>query len=204
LRSVADDQRLVEACRSSDRSAAETLVRRHSDTVYRAVQGTLLSRQVDFSSQDLEDLHNTVFLKLFERGCRKLAQFEGRNGCSFKTWIRVVTVRSVLNDLRDRNPHGLGSQHRRMPIETLTALISQDPDPEARLQAAQKRLLLDQGLAQCNPVDRLFFKLHFENDLALPEVADILGISVESTYTRKHRLVKRLKASIEALQRVKS
>ena len=150
-RSVADDRRRVAACRSGDRLAAEELVRRYSDTVYRAVQSTLLSRQIDFNFQDLEDLHNTVFVALFERDCRKLAQFEGRNGCSFKTWIRVVTVRLVLNHLRDKNPHAIGSQHRRVPIEALTALTAPTPGPEAWLQAAQKKGRLDQALTQCSP-----------------------------------------------------
>ena len=40
-----------------------------------------------------------------------------------------------------------------------------------------------------------------KHGLQLKAVADILDLTMESTYTLKHRLVSRLKARIEALQK---
>jgi len=77
-------------------------VRQFSDLVYKSIQATLLVTQVRFNKQDLEDMHNTVFLQLFEDKCKKLRQFEGRNGCSLASWIKLVAGRIVLNYVRKK------------------------------------------------------------------------------------------------------
>ena len=95
-----EDRELLSKCVSGDRTASEMLVRRFSDLVYRAVQYTLMAKHVSFNRHDLEDLHNTVFLRLFEQGCKKLRQYQGKNGCSLASWIRMIAVRTVLDHLR--------------------------------------------------------------------------------------------------------
>ena len=95
---VGEDRALLSRCFSGDREAEETLVRQYSNLVYSAVQRTLMMRHVPYNSQDLEDLHNTIFLRLFEAQGKKLRQYQGKNGCSLATWIRTVAVRTVLEE----------------------------------------------------------------------------------------------------------
>jgi len=98
-----EDRRLLSKCLAGDRGAWEKFVTRFSGLVYISVRDTLSSRGTFFSREDFEDLHNTVFLHLFENNCRKLSQYQGRNGCSPASWLRVVTVRMALNYVRDRS-----------------------------------------------------------------------------------------------------
>lgn len=118
---------LLSRCFAGDRQAAEGLVRQYSSLVYYAVRNTLLVKVVSFSNQDLEDLHNTVFLALFEDHCRKLKQFEGRNGCSLASWIKLVAVRMVLDHLRRKGVNSLGYRELRIPLEEVYGLRGEEP-----------------------------------------------------------------------------
>jgi DNA-directed RNA polymerase specialized sigma24 family protein len=94
------DHRILLECVAGDRKAQDAFVRRFSNLIYQTVQGTLRARNLPFHKPDLEDLHNTVFVRLFEKGCRKLSQYQGKNGCTVSSWIRLIAVRTVLDTLR--------------------------------------------------------------------------------------------------------
>jgi hypothetical protein len=72
--SFEENRELLSKCFSGDRKSSENFIRRFSSLVYKSVQYTLMAKQVPFNKQDLEDLHHSVFLKLFERGFAKLRQ----------------------------------------------------------------------------------------------------------------------------------
>jgi len=100
--SLEQDRSLLSGCFADNGEARETLVRQFSNLVYQAVLHTLTAKSVQFNRHDVEDLHNNIFVKLFDNNCRKLRQYKGRNGCSLATWIRLVAVRTVLDHLRKK------------------------------------------------------------------------------------------------------
>ncbi len=189
-----EDRHILSKCISGDREATETFVMKFSGLVYYSIQGALLTRHVSFTSQDLEDLHNTVFLKLFERRCRKLRQFEGRNGCSLKRWIGLITVRIVLNHIRERGVDTISWQKKRISIEDLPELMDRNMDSSTVIEESEKGQILQNGIRNLPPRDRLFMKLHFENELPMEEVAAIMKVSVQNAYTIKHRAINKLKS----------
>ena len=193
---VEDDRVLLARCFAGDRAATESLVRRFSDLVYKTVQHGLRARQVRFTEQDLEDLHNTVFLNLFERKCRKLRQYRGKNGCSLATWIRVVTLRILLNHLRKKGPDAAFWQKKRISIDELDHVRAEETDTPALMERAEQESLVQQGLQSLSPRHRMFVKLHFQQGLSVEEVARTMQISVENAYTVKHRAVQRLRAYV--------
>ena len=89
-----DDRRLLSRCLEGNREAWEKFVTRFSGLVYKSVKDTLSTKGVSFNREDIEDLHNSLFLRLFENSCKKLRQYQGKNGCSPASWLRVVTVRT--------------------------------------------------------------------------------------------------------------
>jgi len=199
--SLEEDQRLVSGCCSGDRKASETFVRQFSDLVYKSVQHTLITRQVHFNREDLEDLHNTVFLQLFEKGRKKLKQYEGRNGCSLASWIRIVAVRIVLNHLRKKGLDALVSQKRRVSLGDLPELKGEGMEPGTIIEKEEKEQLLQDGIRNLSPRDRLFMRLHLEMGLSLEEVAEAMEITIENAYSVKHRAIQRLKSYIHQKQK---
>ena len=192
-----EDKALLSRCFSGDRKASETLVLRFSNLVYRSIQHILMIRQVAFNTQDLEDLHNTVFLRLFENRCKKLRQYQGKNGCSLASWIRIVTVRIVLNHLRKKGIDSITWQKRRIALENLPEFIGDEPSPWVEMEKAEQENMLEHGMRKLPPRDRLFMKLHFDHGLTVPEVAETMQLSVDNVYTVKHRAIQRLKAYLK-------
>lgn len=194
--SLKEDRDLLSRCFSGDGEAAENLVRRFSNLVYHAVQHTLIVKHVSFNKEDLEDFHNTVFLRLFDHGCKKLKQYQGKNGCSLATWINLITVRTVLDHLRKKGVDSIARRDTKITLDEVYGLKGDECDGLALLERAEKEQLLREGMQNLPPRDRLFMKLHFDQGLSVAEVAAAMQVSVENVYTIKHRAIQRLKTQV--------
>ena len=194
--SLTEDRDLLSRCFSGDGEAAENLVRRFSNLVYKAIQHTLIVKHVSFNKEDLEDFHNTVFLRLFEHGCKKLKQYQGKNGCSLATWINLITVRTVLDHLRKKGVDSIARRDTKITLDEVYGLKGDECDGLALLERAEKEQLLREGMQNLPPRDRLFMKLHFDQGLSVAEVAAAMQVSVENVYTIKHRAIQRLKTQV--------
>ncbi len=191
-----EDRDLLAGCFAGDSEAAETLVRQFSNLVYKAIQHTLIVKHVSFNKEDLEDFHNTVFLRLFEHGCKKLKQYQGKNGCSLATWINLITVRTVLDHLRKKGVDSIARRDTKITLDEVYGLKGDECDGLALLERAEKEQLLREGMQNLPPRDRLFMKLHFDQGLSVAEVAAAMQVSVENVYTIKHRAIQRLKTQV--------
>ncbi len=194
-----EDRQLLEKCISGDRQASGLFVQRFSDLVYRSVQYTFFSKHIQFKQDDLDDLHNTVFVQLFENERRKLKQYEGRNGCSLATWIRTVTVRIVLNHIRKKGFDSMNGRNKLIPLENMPELREKSGEPWALMEKSEQDRLLRDGIENLPSRDRLLIKLHFDQGLSLPEVAETMGLTVKNAYTVKHRAIQKLKSYVESV-----
>lgn len=193
------DMALLQGCLAGDPEAAEAFVRRFSNLVYSAVRQTLIRKGVWYRTQDLEGFHNSVFLSLFENRCKKLRQFQGKNGCSVATWVRTVAVRLMLNQLRKQGMDSVAGQKQRISLDALAEMRDAGPDPGQVREKTEQQELIARAMETLPARDRLLLKLHFEQALSLPQVAAAMGISVQNAYTIKHRAIGRLKERVWAL-----
>ena len=191
------DRRWLKKCTAGDKRACERLVKEFSDLVYRSVRHTLGVKNVNFNQDDLEDLHNTVFLKLFENQGKKLGQFKGKNGCGLGTWIRIIAVRIVLNHIRKKGLDSITGQKKRIPLEDIPELGLADSGMLAEIEKADKLQSIKDEIRKLPPRDRLFLLLHYENGYSLKEVAKTMKLSLNNAYTIKHRAIQKLKSTLE-------
>jgi RNA polymerase sigma factor (sigma-70 family) len=192
-RSFKEDQQLLSKCLEGNKKASETLVRRFSNLVYQSVQYTLMAKHVSFNRHDLEDLHNTIFLRLFEKECKKLRQYQGKRGCSVATWIKTIAVRTVLDHLRKKGVDAIASQKDRVPLEKLPELKADWVEFGAEQEKVEQKHLLQAGMKRLSPRERLFMRLHFDQGLSMAEVADIMQLSIGNIYTIKYRAIQKVK-----------
>ena len=191
------DRRRLKKCIAGDKKACERFVREFSDLVYRSVRHTLLVKNVFFNQDDLEDLHNTVFLMLFENQAKKLGQFKGKNGCGLGTWIRIITVRIVLDHIRKKGLDSITGQQKRIALEDIPELSSADFGPLAEIEKAEKQRSIKDGIRKLPPRDRLFLLLHYERGYSIKEVAETMKLSLNNAYAIKHRAINKLKSTLE-------
>ena len=196
-----DDRRLVSRCTSGDREASEILVRRFSNLVYRSVQYTFKTKHIPYTRDDLDDFHNSVFLELFENNRQKLRKYKGKNGCSLSTWIRIVTVRIVLNHLRKKGVDTMTGRKWNIPLEDIPELKESGADTWKQVERAEQEQLVRDGIKSLSPRDQLFLRLHFDQGLSVEEVSEIMKLSVQNAHTLKHRSIKRLTSYIASFEK---
>ena len=195
---IITDQDILAGCIAGDRKIQEAFVRKFSDFVYKTVLYTFKNKNITHSQSDIEDLHSTVFVKLFEKRCKKLAQYKGKNGCSLMSWIRLITVRTVLDHVRSRSD-ALSRKEFIVPVDVLGDVGEDAQNPLARIENAEQFQLIKEGLEALSSRDRLFLKLHFFKGLSVPETAKIIGITETNAHALKHRVVKRLKKQVDGI-----
>jgi RNA polymerase sigma factor (sigma-70 family) len=192
------DQLMLSRCIAGDKKAREKFVRKFSDLIYRSIQHILTVKHIQFNYVDLEDLHNSVFLALFEKDCQKLVQYKGINGCSLATWIRIVTVRIILNQIRKKGIDSIAWKDKQIDLDALPELKSDNPQALMMMEREEQAQYLCEQIEKLPPRDRLFLTLHFLKGLSIKEIAEVMQLSVENAYTVKHRAIKRLKSRVES------
>jgi len=193
---LAADRQILKRCITGEKKAREEFVIRFSNPIYQCIQFTLKAKHIPFSRQDLEDLHNTVFLNLFNKRCNKLRQYKGKNGCSVFSWIRLITVRTVIDHLRKAGRDVIARPKEEFNFDNLPGLIHDGYDPLARMEKADQKDLLLKGIESLRPRDRLFLQLHCLRGVSIQKVAEMLKLSENNAYSLKHRAIDRLKTKI--------
>ena len=127
------------------------------------------------AERDLDDVLQEVFFAVF----RALPGFEGRS--SARTWVYGICIRTCSN-YRQR------AYHRREQMSTPpAALHAHEQTPERALANRDALARLDQALAQLAPADRDSFVLFEIEQLTVLEIAEALGCSKFTVYTRLYR-----------------
>lgn len=191
------DRELLDACVAGDRRAWTTFVHRFTRYVYYLIRLTARRHGAALDDEELADLHNDLFMALLEDDRRRLRAYTGRNGCSVRSWIRVITIRRTLDHLRRRRVHlsldgGDKDEAPHGPVP-----VDAGPDPlEYLLARAQddRRDRLTALAARLNPSDRLLLELVYIRGLPTEHVAATLNTSRGAIYTRKTRLLHRLRS----------
>ncbi len=189
-----DENEVLARCLRGEQAAWGTFVETYSRYVYFLIQVTARKHGAIIDEEECADLHNDLFLALLEDDSRRLRAFRGQNGCSIRSWIRVITIRRTIDALRKRrkmvslSADGDDSADRELPNDA--------PDPleqmvEREGQARHGRL--SELTEKLPDGDRLLLHLLYVEKLDASAVAATLRINKGAVYTRKTRLIKRLR-----------
>lgn len=192
------DLTLLQRCIQGERRAWVEFVERFSRYVYFLIQRTDAKYGAGLTEADVADAHNDVFIAFVEDDKRRLRAFEGRNGCSVRSWVRLIAIRKTLDLLRRRKVHlSLDATDDDHPRRELA-----DPgaDPlEALLQArhSERRAQLGMLIDQLSAPDRLLLDLLYAQKLSVDAASAVLRIKRGALYTRKTRVIQRLRRLAE-------
>jgi len=190
------DQELILGCVAGQRRAWNTLVERFTRYVYYLIRLTARKHAAEMSPEEIADLHNDLFVALFEDDCRRLRAYRGDNGCSVRSWIRVITIRRTLDALRKRRPHVSLDASADDPGPSAPVLVDDGLDPLDALlarDAAERRAQLEENAAPLSERDRKLLEMIYVRKMSADAIAVTLRIKKGALYTRKTRLIKRLR-----------
>ena len=159
------DVELVELARAGDRSAFETLLRRHDDRMRGLAYRLLADRHA------MDDALQEAYVKAF----RALHRFKA--GSNFGTWLYRITYNACIDELRRRKRAPVSSED---PVDP----TSGRPGPERVVSAAET---VRSALADL-PVDqRVTVVLVDGEGFDHREAAEILGVAPGTVASRLHR-----------------
>jgi RNA polymerase sigma-70 factor (ECF subfamily) len=183
---IPTDEKLVARTLAGDRSAFRALVERHYNAVYR------LCRSILRHPEDAEDATQEVFVRVYEA----LGQFAGRG--AFGAWLRRLTVNHCLNRVQTASARAASRSYSLdLLAETLPA--SDMDDPEERLLRSVEIERIRAELEYLPESQRVALALRLLEGLSYEEIAEMMGVPVNSVRSWLHRGRARLR---EALQEV--
>jgi RNA polymerase sigma-70 factor (ECF subfamily) len=170
------DSVLLERARAGDSQAIETLLARHQPQVYR------FAMRMCGDPEDAKDVLQDTLLSM-ARGVRDF-----RGASSVSTWLYTI-ARSFCVKKRRRSKFAPADE-RSLDTE-MTAEGRQLTDPAQRpddaLAGKQLERALEQAIGSLEPIYREALLLRDVEGLTAPEVAEVLGVSVQAVKSRLHR-----------------
>ena len=179
------DKELLAALRAGDDAALGALLERHAPGIYRF--GVKMCRD----PEDAKDVLQETLLAA-ARGIR-----EFRGASSLSTWLYTVARSFCIKKRRTS---------KFAPAETVSlddhaaALEARAPGKAPDEAAADRELssLLDRAIGALDPASREVLVLRDVEGLTAPEVAEVLGVSVEAVKSRLHRARAEVREALEA------
>lgn len=184
---VQDEKIHVQQVLSGDRKAFERLVRQYEALVLHIVNPMI------GNLADREDLCQEIFIKVYHH----LNGFEFRSRLS--TWIGTIACNACINFLQKKRNVPVGDLFR--GSETVLENLSNDlpPNPEDLLIKKQEASFLTTAIEQLPGVQKTVLLLFHHDDLSLEEIAQILGIPVNTVKSHLFRARKSLKSILSRI-----
>ena len=168
LRQLTDEQLMAKAATGSDR-AFEELYRRYA----RRLKGFFFL-QLGGDEELAADATHDVFLRAYE------ARSRYQEGRSVSTWLFTIAYNLCRNHYRNNAYEA-----------QLLATLDAEPISEQQIEVQLDEATLDEALAQVlaevpTPLHQLF-SLHYQEELTIPQVAEIVGIPEGTVKSRLHK-----------------
>lgn len=172
-REAADDS-LVDMCREGDQAAFEELMRRYHTPAMKVAVSIVRDKQ------DAEDEVQNAFWKAYEH----IGQFH--RDAKFSTWLTRIVVNQCLMSLRRgrRAKFAFLDDRQSDEIPGMVELRDERQTPEETLGQAEVAAVLAHEIRRTPPFLRRVFLLRDVQQLPMPEVAEVLGISVAAAKSR--------------------
>jgi RNA polymerase sigma-70 factor, ECF subfamily len=169
------DRELIARAKAGDRSACEAIVDQFAPMVFRLISRFFRMRE------DVEDLAQDVFLKVFAR----IDQV--RPDENFPGWLARVTVNTCYDELRKARRRKVAMETYGPEITNEPSVAPQEPDSLGKARLAVQRL--DAKL-------RIPLLLKEVEEMSIEEIARTMGLTQTNVKVRLFRARKKLAAML--------
>lgn len=178
IRKRSDEELMGRVCADADDRAFNELYRRHA----RRLQGFFF-RMLRGNGELAADFVQEVFLRLWSSRARY------REGDSVSTWMFSMAYNLCKNEYRHQSRCIVES----VEDEGVMAEQTYEEDFELQMDVGTLDRLLHEELQLLPPDSRLLFALRYEEELTVPQVAEIVGVPEGTVKSRLNRLMGHLR-----------
>ena len=177
LSAQSDEQLMKRASRGNDR-AFEELYNRHA----RRLQGFFVRRLGN--GELAADLMHDTFLRLYD------ARERYREGQNFRPWLYTIAYNLCKNHVRKIHPQPL-------PVSEGSDYLDDDTDVEVELDETILRDALREVLLRLPEPYAMLFSLHYEEELTIPQIAQITSLPEGTVKSRLHKTMNIIKQNLK-------
>jgi RNA polymerase sigma-70 factor (ECF subfamily) len=168
--------------------------RRYDRLIFRCIHKVTGRFPGSVTSEDVREIYAMFLLSLNKREMHKLRTFEPERGNKLSSWIGMLATNAAWDYLRSV---------ARQPVCTSLAdaegIGCELTDPYEDLLQKERWNMVNDLLSSFSKKDRTFVALYFVDGLGPEEVAERMGISVKTVYSKKHKIRCRLEKALEPM-----
>lgn len=189
---AADDQRLLDGLLADDEKAWREFNERYSRLIYRCITRVTARFRAVVGPEDIREIYAMLCVQLLANDKKKLRTFEVGRGNKLSSWIGMLAVHSAYDYLRS-----IKREPNRGCMSEAESLTSDTPDPYDIFLLRQRGSIVASLLEGFSRKDREFIQLYYGEGLEPDRVAELMGISVKTVYSKKHKIRSRLEAMLQ-------
>lgn len=186
-----EDAAIVRRCRAGDINAFGLLVERHQARVQMLVKRILGATA---SREDVDDLVQEIFVQAW----RALPRFRGDS--RFQTWIcRIATNMAIKQWHKHKRGRMVVSDEDLSALDR-HSLADPAPGPSEEAERSVRDRALRAAIDQLPEKQRTVMILHYFEEFTCEEIAQIIGCSVGTIWSRLHYSCGKLRRTLSWLE----
>jgi RNA polymerase sigma-70 factor (ECF subfamily) len=182
----------IERLLTDDPRAWREFNTRYSRLIYSCI-GRVLSRFASVTTaDDTNEVYATLCVQLLANDKKKLRSFDSGRGSKLGSWLGMLAVHAAYDHLRlvKRTP-------MYTPLAEAEVLSSEQPSPYEVSMVRERAERVWNVMGKLSAKDQAFVRLYFGEGMAPEKIAEELGISVKTVYSKKHKIGAKLEALLK-------
>jgi RNA polymerase sigma-70 factor, ECF subfamily len=177
-----------------DGNAWREFHRRYDRLIFRCIHKVTGRFPGSITSEDVREIYALFLLSLTKRNMHKLRTFEPERGNKLSSWIGMLATNCAWDYLR-----GVARQPQCTTLADAEGVGCAATDPYDDLLQKERWNVVNDLLATFSKKDRTFVRLYYVDGLGPEEIAEQMGISVKTVYSKKHKIRCRLQKALEPM-----
>jgi RNA polymerase sigma-70 factor (ECF subfamily) len=193
------DGDLVTAVIAREPAAWPTFFAKYERLVVACIRRALRRYGAAHGEEDIEDLVSQTAFNLVKDDYKKLRTFDPTRGYKLSSWVGLIATNTALDALRRRAPTDVWSAASLDDTDPiLPTLAAGDRDPAEALTQKDEVRLVRQAIDELSESDRLFLEYYYVDELEPEQIAQLMGISLNTVYSRKNKIREKLARKVRA------
>lgn len=186
------DLALMDLLLAHDEGGWREFVRRYDRLVWRCITKVTVRFANVVGAEDVREVHANFYGALMANDMHKLRMFKPERGNKLGTWIGMLAINCAWDYLRS-----ISRQPVADPIAMAEERVCAAPDPYEHTAQREACTKVERLLSHFSRKDRTFVLLYYVESRSPEEIADEMGISVKTVYSKKHKIRTRLERLLE-------
>jgi RNA polymerase sigma-70 factor, ECF subfamily len=186
------DSRLLQGLLADDPAAWRAFNTRYSRLIYSCISRVMARFSAVTSCDDVREVYATLCVQLLANDKKKLKSFEAGRGTKLGSWLGMLAVHAAYDHLRAVRRSPVHS-----PLIEAESLSAEQPSPFELSLSRERAAHVSRLMDSLSDKDKLFFKLYFADGLSPEVVAERMGISIKTVYSKKHKITAKLETLLQ-------